>query len=124
MNSHAPPNGKGASSNAPIRNFNLPHFYQRCSHSAKKIERMPPGHIHFAAEQCADCGRLLRWLPRPGTIQRRRLNAFRLARLLMCDKLNSWERGFVRDLSQRRKLSPKQQEIIDRLCAQYLEGKP
>ena len=113
MNSHAPPNGKGASSNAPIRNFNLPHLYQRCSHSAKKIARMPVGHIHFAAEQCADCGRLLRWLPRPETIQHRRLNAFRLAKLAMCDRLSTWERGFVASVAKHKKLSPKQLEIIE-----------
>ena len=83
----------------------LPHSYQQCSHSAKKIERMPAGHVHFAAERCVNCRRLLRWLPRPETIARRKVNGFRLAKLSMCERLNSWERGFIRDLTQRRKLA-------------------
>ena len=90
-----------------------------CKHAATVTERMPDSHIHHAAVRCADCGRHLRWIPKPETIERQRLNAFRLARLAMCDRLNSWERGFVRDVSKRRKLSPKQQAIIDRLVRQY-----
>jgi hypothetical protein len=63
-------------------------------------------------------------LPRPSTIKRRTLNGFRLARLAMCEGLNFWERGFVRDISNRQKLSPRQQEILDELVAKFLEAKP
>ena len=51
----------------------------------------------------------------------KKLNGFKLARLAMVDGLTTWERSFVRDVSQRRKLSPKQQQIIDRLCTDYLK---
>jgi hypothetical protein len=95
--------------------------YDACSHSATVTERMPEGHNHYAAERCADCGAFLRWLPKPETVERRRLNAFRLENLAMCDRLTSWERHFVRDVSQRKRVSPKQQEIIDRLCAIYVK---
>ena len=95
--------------------------YHVCSHNATVTEQMPRGHIHHAREVCTHCGVFIRWLPKPETIERRRLNGFKLAKLAMCDRLTSWERHFVRDRSQRKRVSPKQQEIIDRLCATYLE---
>ena len=54
-------------------------------------------------------------------VERQKLNGYKLARLGMVDGLSDWERAFIRDISERRKLSPKQQQIIDRLCADYLE---
>jgi hypothetical protein len=59
-------------------------------------------------------------LPKPQTIERRRLNGCRLARLAVCD-LTSWERNFVTDVSQQKKVSRRQQAIIDELVATYLE---
>ena len=40
----------------------------------------------------------------------------------MLDCLAEWERNFVRDVSKRRKLSPKQEAIMERLAIAYLEG--
>jgi len=57
----------------------------------------------------------------PENVERQKLNRFRLAKLAMCDRLTSWERHFVRDASQRKRVSPKQPEVIDRLCATHLE---
>jgi hypothetical protein len=96
--------------------------YGSCPHSATFSGLLPAGNLHYGAERCARCGSHLRWLPRPENVERRRLNAFRLARLAMCERLTSWQRSFVRSVSQRRKVSPKQQQIIDRLCATHLEG--
>jgi hypothetical protein len=93
-----------------------------CRHGATRLERLPANYPHYAREVCARCGRFLRWLPRPETVERRTLNAFKLARLAMCETLSKWERQFIRDVSQRRKVSPKQQAIVDRLAAQYLEA--
>jgi hypothetical protein len=110
---------RGATSHAPIPKPVGP--YSACEHSATVTERMPEGHAHYASKRCADCGAFICWLPKLETIERRRLNAFKLVKLVMCDRLTSWERHFVRDASQRKRVSPKQQEIIDRLCATYLE---
>jgi hypothetical protein len=71
----------------------------------------------------------MKWPPKRegalgGAIDRRTLNSFSLARLAMCDRLTPWERSFVRDVSQRRKLSPRQQEIVERLCREYLKETP
>jgi hypothetical protein len=97
MNEHAPPeNGKGASP-APIPNpFNSPRTTAGCA----------------VAQVCAH-----------KFTERQRFNALRLARLAMCDELTDWERAFIRDVAQLRKLSPKQQALLDRLCRQYLEAK-
>jgi hypothetical protein len=120
MNGPAPP----GNANAPLAKGRRDKLtggreYSACPHSATLTEQMPRGHLHQAAVRCAYCGRHLRWLPKPETIERRRLNGFKLATLAMCDRLTSWERHFVRDSSQRKRVSPKQQEIIDRLCATY-----
>ena len=95
-----------------------------CKHAATRVELMPQGHTHHAREVCATCRRHVRWLPKPETFERRTLNSFKLARLGMCEGLSKWERDFVRDISQRQKLSPRQQEILDELVEKFLEAKP
>jgi hypothetical protein len=97
---------------------------QACGHPVTRTERFPGGQPHYAHEVCATCGRHVRWFPKPATIERQRLNAFRLARLGMCSTLSPWERHFVRSVSHRKKLSRRQQAVLDRLVTQYLEGAP
>jgi hypothetical protein len=93
---------------------------QTCEHVSTRIERLCSG-PHYAKEVCTDCDKVLRWLPRPETLERSAFNAFRLVKLAMCDQLSPRDRNFIHSVSQRKKVSPKQQQIIDRLCAQYLE---
>ncbi len=126
-----PPKRGGACSNAPTPNLttgcaldNHRHsFAQPCNHSATRTERLPGSYPHYAREVCAFCGLFLRWLPKPETIERQKLNAFKLARLAMRPDLTDWQRAFVRDISKRRKLSPRQQEILDKLIEKYLGAK-
>lgn len=99
-----------------------PLFCGSYKHLISRFQILPAGHRHFAAEQCSQCGCHLRWVPRPQNVERQRSNAFRLARLAMCDGLTHWERGFVASVAKQKKVSPKQQQIIDRLCADYLEA--
>jgi len=99
-------------------------FAQGCTHPATRTERLPDGSWHYARLTCVACGRFLRWLPKPQTIERRTLNSFRLARLAMCPDLSDWERRFVGDVLKLAKLSPRQQVLVERLCTQYLEGAP
>jgi len=119
MNALAPPKEKRGC-NTALKTDNAAG-YATCPHDATVTERMPEGHIHYAAEHCEHCGRYIRWLPRPENLERQRLNAFRLARLAMCDALSHWQRSFVRDVLQLRKLSPRQQAIVDELAATYLK---
>jgi len=126
-----PGKGKGALRHAPIPKLtglaedNCGHFFaQPCGHPATRTERLPDGHVHHLRLTCAVCGRHLRWLPRPETIERQRVNAFKLARLGMCEGLSKWERGFVRSVSGKKHLSPKQLAVVERLCREYLKETP
>jgi len=121
MNRSVPPEKEtGAVSHAPIPK--PAGKYQQCQHNATHVQQMAAAHPHHAAERCADCGAFLRWLPRPETLETRRLNAFHLAKLSTCDALTPWQRDFMRDVSQRKTLSPRQQAIIDELAAKYVKG--
>jgi hypothetical protein len=132
MDTLAPPGkGNGALLQAPIsKKLRLPQyksargFTQACAHPVTVTERLPKSHLHFARLTCALCGYLLRWLPKPETVVRQQLNGFRLAKLAMVPGLTNWERQFVADVSKRRKLSPKQLAIAERLVRQYLETAP
>ena len=125
-----PGNGKGALLHAPapsnyfdsLDNSPLICSAQRgCTHLISRLELMPQGHAHFAREICSQCRAFLRWVPRPETLERQRVNAFPLAKLSMHPGLSDWERRFVRDVSKNRRLSPKQQALILRLVTRYLE---
>jgi hypothetical protein len=93
-----------------------------CRHTELFTEKMPAGYIHHARVVCAQCRKVLKWLAKPATIEHRRLNSYRLAKLAMCDRLTRWEQSFVENVSQRKTLSPRQQRVVDRLVAEYLEG--
>jgi hypothetical protein len=98
----------------------------QCAHNQTSTELLPQGSKHYAKLRCATCGEHLRFLPKPENVERRKLNGFRLAKLQMCRGLNSWEREFVQSLAKQgsTKLTPKQQAVFDRLCADYLtEGR-
>jgi hypothetical protein len=91
-----------------------------CEHSETRVEQLANG-PHFAKEICTACGRVLRWLPRPETLTRRRFNALRIAKLAMSDELTDWEREFLKNVAAQRKLSSPQQACLDRL-AERLKG--
>ena len=122
-----PPKREGALQQAPIPRRDWTEttspdaLLQACEHRATVTERLPDTHRHYARLTCAVCGRFLRWLLRPETIERQRLNAFRLAKLAMHPGLSDWERRFVGDVLKLAKLSPRQQALVERLCREYLE---
>jgi hypothetical protein len=90
-----------------------------CEHSNTRIELLASG-PHFAKELCSDCGATLRFVPKPQTVQRHRLNAFRLAKLAMSEELSKWEREFLLSIAHQNRLSPRQQEILDELVTKFL----
>ena len=94
-----------------------------CAHNATKTVVMSAGSRHYARLACATCGAFLKFLPRPENVERRKLNGFRLAKLQMHPGLNTWERQFIDSLAEQgNKLSPKQQDVFDRICVTYLKG--
>lgn len=130
MNDTGPP-GKGEAAlrhaATPKLRFNSPQdnsgvaIAQACAHKATVTQRLPDGH---SWEICIQCGAFVRWLPKPETLERQRVNAFKLAKLVMHPYLTSWERQFLRRVSKLKKVSPKQLAVVDRLVRQYLEGAP
>jgi len=125
------PKREGACSNAPTpkltglpqSNSGVAIAQHVCRHGTTRVELMPQGHTHHARVICAVCGRFIHWSSKPATIERRALNAFKLARLAMRPDLSDWERRFVGDVSKLAKLSPRQQVLVERLCREYLEAK-
>lgn len=121
MHAHAPPLNTTAPRQRGERDKQTgERGYSVCRHSATYIEPTSPGFVHFASVRCAACGRHLHWEPKPATLVRQRRNAFRLAKLSMHPGLTDREREFVENVAQCRKLSPRQQQVLHRLCAQYL----
>jgi hypothetical protein len=95
---------------------------QECKHGATRVALMPQGHMHYGREICAICGRFLKWVSKPETVVRQKLCAFKLAKLAMHPGLSKWERNFVSDVSNYRRLSPRQEEVVEKLVEQYLEA--
>lgn len=81
-----------------------------------------PELTHFGKETCQQCGKFLRWVPKPQNIEKQKTNADAVVKLRNDDRLSAWERGFVATLdTQGPKVSPKQQAILDKLIAKFLQ---
>lgn len=109
-----------------MEDFRNPQPGAPCAHNATTTELLPLNSRHYAKLKCAVCGAFLKFLPKPENVERRKLNAFRLTKLVMCDKLTPWERDFIDSLSKQgsNKLTPKQQAVFDRIYADHLsEGR-
>jgi hypothetical protein len=92
-----------------------------CQHNITRTVQMPPTSGHFAKLECAICGAFLKFLPRPENVERRKLLGEQIARLAVNPGLTEWERQFVSSLARRNgKLSPRQEEVFNRLCQTYL----
>ena len=109
--------------NSPQNNSGNGFTQPVCVHRFTVTQQKPLGRIHYSKEICIVCGTFLRWLPKPENLERQPFNAYKLARLGMCERLPKWERNFVREISQRRRVSPKELKILERLCREYLEAK-
>src|SRR5947207_956714 len=76
-----------------------------CSHPQTRTELCRPADKHWAALRCARCNTFIAWLPRPETVQRRKL----LDRLATDERLTASERAFIRTLVQQKgRMSPLQ----------------
>jgi hypothetical protein len=92
-----------------------------CTHAATRQELMPQGHTHYARESCVICGHFLRWIAKPETLEARRFNAYRNAKLSMMAGLSPWERSFLKSIGAQKKWSPRQHAYFDRIAEKYLE---
>jgi hypothetical protein len=83
-------------------------LFGECSHQKMTMVKTPAG-PHYAKLVCFDCGKFLRWIPKPETMERQKENAAILTALSKLPHLPSWERQFVRNLTSRKHISPGQQ---------------
>jgi len=59
----------------------------QCEHSDTRVEILPADSKHYAKEICRNCDRVLRFVPKPENIERRRVTAYRVA---MLANLSPW----------------------------------
>lgn len=89
-----------------------------CDHG-NVIFTATPELTHHGKETCLDCGKFLRWVPKPETLERDKENA-RKIELLKTKSMGDWEKGFLLSLEkQGRHFSPKQQDKLDELIKRY-----
>lgn len=91
-----------------------------CSHPNTETVVLHQG-PHHAKITCSDCGAFIRWLPKPETLERIKANAAKIDGLSGRGlPLTQWERHFVGSIQLHpTKLSPKQQETLDRIASHY-----
>jgi hypothetical protein len=85
-----------------------------CEHLNTRIQQLASG-PHHAKEICSDCDKVLRWLPKPKNVERRRVTAFRVAKMLPAPGLTHWEARFLSSVSRQRRFSPKQAAVLERM---------
>jgi hypothetical protein len=95
-----------------------PEFFPKppgCQHANTSIT-FTPELSHHAREDCADCGKFLRWVPKPETVQRDSENVRKITALRSVANLPKWEAAFLLSLEkQGRHFSPKQQVRLDEI---------
>ena len=82
-----------------------------CTHEKTRINVLPQGSKHYAKEECADCGRYIRFVPFPETLAKREENKRRL-KILQGMPQDEWTKGFLATFPE--KPSPKQQAVFDK----------
>src|SRR5262245_12920718 len=93
-----------------------------CEHSDTRVELLPADSPHYGREVCVNCGQHLRFTPKRETIERRRVTAYRVAKMLMLPNLSPWERKFLCSVAAQRKFSPKQTGVLQRLWTEHFGG--
>jgi hypothetical protein len=92
-----------------------------CEHTNTRIEQLASG-PHHAKEICSDCDRVLRWLPKPENVARRRATAYRVAKMLMAPGLTRWQIQFLSSVARQRKFSPRQTVVLERMWDEFFGG--
>jgi hypothetical protein len=82
-------------------------LFGECSHQKMSMVKTTAG-PHYAKLVCFECGKFLRWMPKPETIEQQKENAAILTALSKLPYLPPWERQFVLDLATHKNISPKQ----------------
>lgn len=89
-----------------------------CGSTRLNLVSVPPPCPHRYAIRCGECDCFIRWAEKPENQDKRHSRKADINRLLETGNLSDWEREFLSNISTVRKLSPKQQEIFNRILSQ------
>lgn len=89
-----------------------------------KIIPMPVNAVHYAALRCNDCNAFISWIRKPENQIRLEKRSQQIKDWLNNprSRLNDWEREFLTDIQDCKKLSPKQQSCFDKIQARLVGG--
>lgn len=91
-----------------------------CQHTQTEIV-LTPELTHHGKIVCVACRKFLGWAKKPETIAREQRNAEAIVKLRNSERLSAWEREFIASLDgQGPKISPRQQEALDRMIAKHV----
>lgn len=90
-----------------------------CDHQSVTVVLTPQG-PHHSKEVCATCGKFIRWLPKPETLERNKQTMRNIEFLSDRKSLNDWERTFLDSIKTvAPKLSPKQLDKLEEVCKRH-----
>lgn len=91
----------------------------QCQHHRLDVVETPEG-PHYAKEVCADCGRFIKWLPKPENLQKIKDTQDRLRILWKYHDLTAWEKQFLMSIEKAGcRCSPKQQAVLESIWSKY-----
>ena len=98
-------------------------FFGDCPHAHKIVvpEKRGP---HYAKLICKHCHKFFGWVPDPENVRQKKENEQILTALAKLPNLPSWERQFVREISETSHISPKQQRKLFDIRDTWLKPQP
>ena len=82
--------------------------------------------LHYSRVECAECGRFIRWGRSPSSLAKQQILEHKINWLAARTSLTEWEASFITSVTQqldnKRNLSPKQTEWLERLYQKYAKN--
>ena len=79
--------------------------------------------LHYSRIECAECERFIRWGRSPSSLARQQVLEHKISSLAVRTSLTDWEASFIASvtlqLEQKKNLSPKQTEWLEKIYKKY-----
>ncbi len=79
--------------------------------------------LHYSRIECAECERFIRWGRSPSSLAKQQILEHKINLLAARTSLTEWEASFIASVSlqleQKKNLSPKQTEWLERIYKKY-----
>ena len=89
-----------------------------CPHTDTMDQIMHEGCKHYSKKICTKCNAFIKWNPRPKTLKDKE-DRDKLINILKGLNLSSFEKSFVFSISLLMHLTPKQQDVWEKICDKY-----